>query len=355
MMGHPYYRPRMKPLHRLIARLALDLIPGEEIQLLPDGEFRARDGRPGKGKTWRLDARIAERLIAQASARATPYVIDYEHQTLRAAENGKPAPAAGWFKRLAYRPGQGLYATDVQWTDEARAMIASGAYRYLSPVFAFDAKGAVLELLMAAITNVPALDQLDEVSLKAAASLIAQQSEPEQESDMSELLKKLIATLGLANDATDEQAISACAALKTKADQVEGLQGEIAVLKTKVIDPTKHVPVELLNDVKSQFAALSMRLNEREVEDLITGALAEGKLATQAEQDYARTVGKADVAALKSYIAAAPAISALKRTQSGGTAPAGGAKPGELTEDQLAICRHMALDPEEYKKQLAAA
>ncbi|HFP6343698.1 TPA: phage protease, partial [Klebsiella pneumoniae] len=71
------------------------------IQLLPAGTFRAGDGRPAECPDgWFIDATIAASLIAAADARQTPYVIDYEHQTLRSAKNGLPAPASGWFKKL---------------------------------------------------------------------------------------------------------------------------------------------------------------------------------------------------------------------------------------------------------------
>ena len=68
------------------------LIPAAdaEIQLLPAGRFRAADGsgRPVGLDGWYIDAEIAGRLIAQAAARATKFVIDYEHQTFLAEKNG---------------------------------------------------------------------------------------------------------------------------------------------------------------------------------------------------------------------------------------------------------------------------
>lgn len=332
-----------------IARLSLDLSGRDEVQLLPDGEFAARDGRPGKGRRWHLDAAAAQRLVEQASTRETPYVIDYDHQTLMVAQNGQPAPAAGWFKALVYRPGQGLYATDVQWTERARALIDAGEYRFLSPVFGFDDRGTVTELLMAAITNVPALDQLEEVQLKAAASLSVQSFQ--ETSAMNELLKKLLAALALPETTSEADAVAACTALKAKADGVDALQGEVVALRAKVMDPTKFVPVEVANDLKTQVAALTTRVNEREVEDLILLAIAAGKLATPAEQAYARSIGKDSIAQLRTYIEAAPAIPALRSTQTGGSRPAG-QDAGELSDEQLAICRHTGLAPDAFKAAL---
>ena len=107
---------------------------------------------------WRLDAGDAAALVAEWRSRATPLVVDYEHQTQLAAHNGQPAPAAGWLTSLRWEDGRGLFAS-VDWTDRARAHIRAGEYRYISPVFCFDPQsGAVLRLVCAALTNHPALD-----------------------------------------------------------------------------------------------------------------------------------------------------------------------------------------------------
>src|SRR5690606_17995947 len=85
-----------------------------EIQLLPAGAFRARDGRPEKIPHWFIDGDIAAAVIARAASRKTPLVIDYEHQTLLTEQNGQPAPAAGWFREMEWRDGAGLFALNVE-------------------------------------------------------------------------------------------------------------------------------------------------------------------------------------------------------------------------------------------------
>jgi len=92
-------------------------------QLLPAGFFSAVDGRPldVEGGKWFIDATIAQRLIGSAQAAKNDLVLDYEHQTLNADQNGKPAPAAGWFKDMQWRDGfqhtdgAGLWIK-VEWT-----------------------------------------------------------------------------------------------------------------------------------------------------------------------------------------------------------------------------------------------
>lgn len=113
-------------------------------------------------------------IIGTANARANEFVIDYEHQSLNANRNGAPAPAAGWFKRMEWRDGDGLYVIDARWTDIAAKMIATREYRYISPVFTFDKSGNVSSILSAALTNTPALDGLtDLAAARYAGSSVA--------------------------------------------------------------------------------------------------------------------------------------------------------------------------------------
>lgn len=84
-------------------------------QIFPMGTFRADDGsgRPADCPAWRMTPEIGARLAAAAAARSTPYCFDYEHQILRSATNGKPAPAAGWFKTIEVCD-DGIWATDIE-------------------------------------------------------------------------------------------------------------------------------------------------------------------------------------------------------------------------------------------------
>lgn len=101
------------------------------IRLIPAGLFRTTDGRPAGLPGWTLTASNAAAIIKAATSRADDFLIDYEHQTLHASKSGQPAPAAGWFKRLEWREGQGLFAVDVRWTARASSMIIAREYRYI--------------------------------------------------------------------------------------------------------------------------------------------------------------------------------------------------------------------------------
>lgn len=138
--------------------------PARVFRLIPAGLFRAVDGRPQGLPGWTIDSEAARQVIVAVSSMVGDLVIDYEHQTLMASANGLPAPAAGWFKALEWREGDGLYVTDARWSDNAAAMIRGREYRYISPVFTYDKAGRVTGLLSAAITNTPALDGLTDLA-----------------------------------------------------------------------------------------------------------------------------------------------------------------------------------------------
>jgi phage I-like protein len=135
--------------------------PTRAFRLIPAGHFQALDGRPGNGGTWYLNKAAALKIIEASASRASDFVIDYEHQSL--ADNGNPAPAAGWFHKLEWRD-DGLHVVDARWTDKAARMILAREYRYISPVFTFDKTGNVLGIVNCALTNTPALDGLTELA-----------------------------------------------------------------------------------------------------------------------------------------------------------------------------------------------
>jgi len=332
-----------------IAALAAALpASGQAVQLLPAGVFRAGDGsgRPADAPHWKIDAAAAARLIARVAARANPLVIDYEHQTLYTEKNGQPAPAAGWFAgtALEWRDGEGLFAS-VDWTPAAAGHIADGEYRYISPVFEYDrATGEVVDLRMAALTNNPGLHGMAAVALTALNDFSTEEDPP-----VNETLKKLLAALGLAENTGEAEAVSAAVALKAKADSADGLNTQVAALKAQAPDPAKFVPVETMQQLQTQVASLTSRLNEGEVADVVEAALTAGKLLP-AQKEWATELGKTNLAALKSYVEKTPAIAALGGLQTGGHDPAGEKKPGELADNELAVCKAMGLSADEYRK-----
>ncbi|EON13080.1 phage protease [Pandoraea sp. SD6-2] len=351
----------------LLASLSLEIRPGSgTLQLLPAGEFRANDGRPTECDAWRVTPQGAQRLVAAFATRKKPMVLDYEHQTLSAATSGIQAPAAAWIKAVEWREGEGLFATDVDWTARGGQYVEAKEYRFISPVFTYDADGNVLQLINAALTNNPALDDLSEVMLAAASRLADTASpphpptSPEKESHMKALLAALRLLLKLPETATEEQAVAALNALAGKvgataaasvdlAELLDERDTRIAALTSAVPDPAKYVPIETMTGLRQQIAVLTHQSQQGQLETVITAALSDGRLLP-AQESWARDLGKANFGQLTQYLQTAEPIAALRTTQTGGREPGGGERTAAMDDTSLAVCRQLGLTADVFNK-----
>src|SRR5574337_226748 len=342
---HRQHPAPMRPLAALLAS-ALPLLPNGGAQLLPAGEFAARDGRPGAGKTWKVGDAAGAALAARLNdvAKRTPISIDYEHQTLLAKDNGQPAPAAGWITRVDWRPGEGLFA-EVNWTERARAHIQANEYRYISPVILYADDGTVVGLHNAALVSVPAI-----VGMEPVVAALAALAAPLPTAKGSCMDRKLITTaLGLAEDASDAQIterIAALAALEKRPAVPQAMAAalgladgadEAAALAalTKLQKPDAGTLAQV-GTLQQQVAALSAQILERDVLELVDGAIDARKLLP-AQRDWALATGRKDLAALQAFVAATPEIPGLAG-QSGGKERGGNAEaePAEVARKALA-------------------
>lgn len=331
---------------------------GDKTRLMPAGTFHAPRGAAEGTGPWHLTAEQAQAIIRLAAARSTDIAIDYEHQTLYAETNGKPAPAAGWVdpRSLEWR-ADGLYGA-IAWTAAARAAIDANEYRYLSPVFPYDANGAPLDLLHLALTNTPAID---EGAAELAAARLSVTHDPHSETDTVKR-DHLIATLGLATAATDEQIDTALAALKASAAEADAFRqalgakddakpaDAVAALKastaTTAPDMSQYVPRTVYDEQGMQLAALKASSHTAELDALIKEGLDDGRIPGKATADWLRAQG---VAACKAHLEGAPSIAALKATQTAGKPPESEAEKGQLSESELAVCKATGLTPEQYR------
>ncbi|MGS4930859.1 phage protease [Aeromonas sp. 25-281] len=308
-------------------------------QLLPVGPFKARDGRPFDvpGGHWQLDKTIATTLINRAKALGQDILIDYDHQTLNVEKTGKEAPAAGWYNgdEIEWREGEGLFIKP-RWTERAAALVAAKEYRFLSAVFPYDAQGRPLELRMTAITNDPGV-----VGMQALAALSAQPIQPGQpatltkENSMNELLKKLLAKLGieLTGDPTDEQlqkALTELDSLQASAKKAPELEAALSAEKTALaalkaqttsvqqgaqVDLAQYVPVATYNALVTQVAALTAQVDTTDAATLIKEARTAGKVVAAEEEYLTAYAAQKGVAALKALLEPRPAIAALTASQ----------------------------------------
>jgi phage I-like protein len=183
-------------------------VPPKEFRIFKFGVNTSTKG------SFLFDELAAELVMAAFTAHAVDLNIDYDHAILQAGKGGAKSPAAG-FCSLEVRAGE-LWAIRCDWSDDGKADLEAGRYRYFSPLFAFDeASGRVTRLINCALTNVPALDGID--------ALVAASATHEGDQHMEEQLKQArerIATLERENTAKD--------------GKIEALSAEVGSLKTEV-------------------------------------------------------------------------------------------------------------------------
>lgn len=322
------------------------------IQLFPFGWFYPQDGRNGG---WYVDDSNGYQLADDINNLKIQLMIDYEHQTLYVAENGRGNPAAGWMVKAEYISGQGIFV-EVKWTEKATTEIKNGEYRYLSPLFLADKSGRVIKVLNAALTNRPALHNLAEVV--ATSSQFAHYLEPsEDNSKMKELLIKLFALSATATDAEIEAELTALSAakgdskvaLKDVYAALKNAETEKVALSAKVNnpDPAKYVALSDLQAVQSELNGLKQQMNDKERDALIQTALSDGRLLP-AQKEWAENLGKQNLVALSDFLKTVTPNPALVGTQSGGQDPNKGAEKVALSAAEVAAAKSLGLSEAAY-------
>lgn len=261
------------------------------IHLLPSGQFAARDGRG----PWRIDDGGSVISATLEHAGKTDIPVDYEHQTEHAPKNGQPAPAAGWMRQLEAR-ADGIWAL-VEWTEKAAKMVRAREYRYISPVFAFEAAtGAVRRIVNAALTNKPALE------LTALA----------RETDDGELAAVLRDALGLDESASPEELLAEARAYRERR-VVEKV--ELAIERNEFLPGHRDLGIALCKASPALFEAVSKQMYK----PFLSGLM---RRQTDEMPDWFKA-----------------------ELNSASDGPTHG-----LSEAQLAACRALGLDPEYYSK-----
>ncbi|MDP8171543.1 phage protease [Pasteurella skyensis] len=344
-------------LNPIACNVELDPKVNGRIQLFPFGRFYPQDGRESGKAGWFVDDSNGYALAQQINSRRVRLMVDYEHQTLFIKQNGKGNPAAGWFVKAEYLSQKGLFV-DVEWTAKAHSQIKNKEYRYISPLFFADGKGKVVEVLNAALTNRPALHNLDEALALSSLSF----NQKDNSMNFKDLLIKLFA---LSADATDaeiqaqvtalsEKATTSKVALSTVYDELANSQQNATALSAQLAgagtpDPAKYVALSDLQAVQAELNSFKASVQQEKCEALIQTALSDGRLLP-AQKQWAEELGKTNLTALSDYLKTVTPNSVFKGTQSGGEDPNKN-KPVALSAGEIAAARSLGMTPEEYAQE----
>ena len=261
----------------------------EWIRIWPRGPaHHTRDGRQ-----FSLNDPAA--YVAKLNASQVDVVIDYEHSTVLL--KGQKAPAAGWLKAFTERDGE--VWGQVEWTDEAKALISKKEYRYVSPHFDYSPDGDVLNLWSVGLVNNPA------INMEAICST-------EQSYSHVDAVCGMAAALGLEGAATLSQITTAFyASLETRKNEailvaVNEAREEM-VIPAAIVDDVQDICRMMGVDKFKRFISIlkqfQIGFNEMRQPQTASLSIAQRDLTssslTRNEQDICKNVGVDEFAFLE--------------------------------------------------------
>ncbi|MND24083.1 Mu-like prophage I protein [compost metagenome] len=287
------------------------------LPLVPAGVFAGNDGR-----SWNNSNPDA---VVASFTKKRPF--DIEHATHIKGPQGEKAPAVGWILALQNIAGEVWGMVD--WNSEGREILEKKEYAFYSPAFLFDESGTVRGIASAGLTNEPNLDQLPALN---------------REETQMPLPVELTQALGLGADAEIATALTAINTLK--ADH------QLALNRANAgPDLTKFVPKETHELALNRATAAEAKVKESaeaKLTALVDDAISAGKIAPANKEMYLAVCrSEGGVEQFNAFVASATVIADASKVK--GKDPQ---QVGELSKDQLALCRAMDVTPESWLANL---
>ncbi|MDA0148848.1 phage protease [Vibrio sp. LaRot3] len=285
------------------------------LLLIPAGEFTGDDSRSWNNSNPEL-------VVANSNPDNTPW--DIEHSTHIKGPIGEPAPAYGWV--VEYQVRNGEVWGRVEFNDDGLSLIEKKSYRFYSPAFHFTSAGVVHSIESVGFTNQPNLPkQLPALNHKDKTAM--------------NLSPELAAALGLEPTASVADAVAAVGQMNT--------DHQLALNRAQQIDLDKHVPKETyqlaLNRAQSAEDKLA-ELHTQEIESLVDGAIADGKVAPADKEMYLATCRTEEgLTGFKKFLGGAQSKVATEPSHSKDPA-----KTEQLSEVELATCRKLGMSQEKF-------
>ena len=305
------------------------------VHLIPSGEFWGRDGR-GPDRLESADAVIN---TSRAYAGKRKMVVDYEHQTLKAKDNGQPAPAAGWIVGMQARE-DGIWGK-VEWTEAGAERVEKREYRYISPVFRHTSDGVIKSILNAALTNNPNLDQL---------TALSQAEEPSMKSDqLAAKVRSAAALLGLPETTDQGIVLARLRDLSAHTAEIAVLSGDTTLAAhAPDFDPTKYVPIGDFERVVADANKLRQGVTMEAAEHRVSMEISKGNLPPYLK-DWAVSLCTVNTPQFDAFLRrVGPAFNRIVEPMTIGKRSSHSEHSQTLSAEEEEVCKNMGLSPATY-------
>ena len=249
----------------------------------------------------------------------------------------------GWIEAVQVN-GEFLEAV-INFTDEGKALLATGKYKYPSVEFVdYDGKPYLRAIALTNYNRVKSLPELQysETNIRRFAEpsckfVIDKSFSDNQNSNikMKKLIKQLAASISMeySDDTTDESVLEKSVAFI-----------DDAVAKLKVFGD-EGITVEKFKEMKTSIDSFS----DRRAEDLISSAIASNKIITAQKDKYLK-LAKADYDSVAEIFAEMKPGTAFLKNDIAGRSAAGDAGAGDADKDDLGKVSYAEVlkNPEKY-------
>ena len=224
------------------------------FQLCPRGEFAGKDELSGEAVVQVIDQESIDAMLQDyrrksAAENFVGLLIDYDHFS---ENTDKPSIAAGWITELQERE-DGLWFR-ARWSAEGEANLKSGCYRNISPsmrgVFIEDTNDRVRPMILdrAGLTNDPRFKNMRPLSNRGGG-----ESSPKSPEGMeTKPMKRLLAALGLAGDASEDSGIEAATKLKSRATAGDTATTDLATMKNRATTAETELATSKASGLKAE-------------------------------------------------------------------------------------------------------
>jgi phage I-like protein len=331
----------------------------EWIHLLPLGDA---DGIATGDARGPYHVNDAKNIIAASFAENEKLPIDENHSIDLAGPQGQPSPARGWILEMQSR-SDGIWGR-VEWTEAGKELVATHAYRAISPVILHSKENVINGILRASLVNRPNLRGLTALNM---------------ESDMTleELLVLLAKKLGLPEGSGETDIIEALEAVmaKSKADadapELPELQSQLAAIGVALgVEGGVHSDVlaaasakstgtdnEAIAALQSEVGDLTKQLNasndthnKTAATAFVDGAIKRGVAGVKPLRDHYISMHMADATRVEKEIGALPV---LNGTTIVADVPKNKDGTISLNAEQAAVADQLGMDHKTYAAQLA--
>jgi phage I-like protein len=225
----------------------------------------------------------------------------------------------------------GLWATDVRWTERAAAMLSSKEYLYFSPAFTTDDAGRPSRLLNVALTNLPATKNMQ--------PLVAASLHPQEQS-----MKTVMTALSLKESASEAEALSAVAKLSDERKQLLSSTGKETVAEALGVVSAWKMEAAKAEKLSAELDSIKAEKEAAEVAQLLeTAAKAKGVAPAKLSEMEAHAK-EHGVAFLRACVSVLPDVKAPAIPVAEKPAPA----VDGISHAQLSIIKNLGLTPEQF-------